>query len=571
MVLSMSLSTKTEINPFKAIFICAIIIAAFFSIELGNRRLATPDEGRYVEISREMAESEDFVTPRLNGVKYFEKPPLFYWMESAAFKVFGNKPSFAQMRAVEVGLAVLGGILLMLAGYYAYGLQTALISGGVLSTTLLYYIQSRFISLDLSFSVFMSGALWCYFLSIVKGCVPNKRAVLILAYVFAAFAVLAKGLAGIVLPGLVVCTWLLFDQKSVKEKWQIFKESFCLPGIILFLLLTLPWHIICAMRNEDFAYFYLIYEHFVRYATKSHCRYQPFWFFCPILFAALLPWTGICFASLVKAWKSKNSENIYLLSWIGSIFVFFSFSSSKLIPYILPIFPPFALLTGKLLSKYIDSPILSRFGKVGIGFYCSMAIVAIAAVGGFLYRHLIAGALNEDSINLLLALLAVFVILLTLWEVFTYFIQKGKLSKISHVLLLIIASANVMFLVNRIATYYQDDRKPSTKDIADIIKYNLDKDVEVFCYNTYFQDLPVYLNRTVGVIDYIGELEFGVTHEDHSDRFMDSEKFLDKFKNANNRIFVCIKREDYNKFFSYFNCSYKILEVNKYFVLVVNK
>jgi len=214
---------------------------------------------------------------------------------------------------------------------------------------------------------------------------------------------------------------------------------------------------------------------------------------------------------------------------------------------------------------------LSRIGKVNIGFYSSMAIVIIAAIGGFLYRHLIAGALNEDSINLLLVMLAIFVILVILWEVFTYFIKKGKLSKMSHVLLLIIASANVLFLVNRIATFYQDDRKPSTKDIADIIKYNLDKDVEVFCYNTYFQDLPVYLNRTVGVIDSIGELEFGVTHEDHSDRFMNSEKFLEKFKNANNRIFVCIRREDYNKFFAYFNCSYKILEVSKYFVLVVNK
>lgn len=567
----MSLSTKDVSSPLKAIFICAIIIAAFFSIELGNRRLATPDEGRYVEISREMAESGDFVTPRLNGVKYFEKPPLFYWMEAISLKVAGKNPSFAQIRALEVGLAVLGCIFVMLAGYYAYGLQTALISGGVLATTLLYYVQSRFISLDLSFSVFMSGALWCYFLSVVKGCVRKKRAVLTLAYIFAAFAVLAKGLAGIVLPGLVVLTWLIFSQKTVKEKLQIFKDSFCLPGIFLFLLLALPWHIICALRNEDFAYFYLIYEHFVRYTTTAHCRYQPFWFFCPILIAALLPWSGICFASLKNAYEEKNSENVFLLSWIASIFAFFSFSNSKLIPYILPIFPPFALLTGKMLSKYIDSSELSRKGKVNVGFYSSMAIVAIAAIGGFFHKDKISGALNDDSIALLLALLAIFVILVVLWEVFTYFIQKGKLSKMAHVLLLLVASANVMFLVNRIATFYQDDRKPSTKDIADIIKYNLDKEVEVFCYNMYFQDLPVYLNRTVGVIDSIGELEFGITHEDHSDRFMNSEKFLEKFKNAQNRIFVCIRREDYNKFFAYFNCSYRILEVNKYFVLVVNK
>ena len=119
----MSLSTKDVSSHLKAIFICAIIIAAFFSIELGNRRLATPDEGRYVEISREMAESGDFVTPRLNGVKYFEKPPLFYWMEAISLKVAGKNPSFAQIRAVEVGLAVLGCIFVMLANDICNGID----------------------------------------------------------------------------------------------------------------------------------------------------------------------------------------------------------------------------------------------------------------------------------------------------------------------------------------------------------------------------------------------------------------------------------------------------------------
>ena len=559
-------SKENATTPSKVILICTLIISIFFSIGIGNRRFANPDEGRYVEIAREMAESGDYVTPRLNGVKYFEKPPLFYWLEAASIKLMGI--DFAKSRIVQCSLAVLGCLFLMIAAFKAYNLSTAVLSGGVLSTTLLYYIQSRFINLDLSLSVFMSASLWCYFLAMVKTCNIKRKWLLFGFYIFAALAVLSKGLVGVILPGLVIFVWLILNGQSLKQKLQTVMTSLYIPGIMAFLLIAVPWHVICAQRNPGFAYFYLIYEHFVRYASLEHMRYQPVWFFCPILLIALIPWTGICCMALKQSIRERRSDNLFLLSWICSIFVFFSFSNSKLIPYILPIFPPIALLTGRLLTNYIDG---LNIKDVRIGFLSSIGIIVAAAIGGFLFKDLVAGALIPESIMLICVLACVFLFLLIGAMLLEYCIKDDELKRSFQVLLFLFSACNVMFLINRIAVFYQDDRKPSTYEISQAIKYNLTPGTEVFVYYHCYYDLCVFLKHTIGCIDHLGELEFGTKAEDHSDRFLGCEAFVDKFKNAKNRIFVCIARNEFDRFCNFFKCEYRILEVTKDFVLIINR
>lgn len=559
------LSKEHVARPSKVILIFTLIITVFLSIEIGNRRFANPDEGRYVEIAREMAESGDYVTPRLNGVKYFEKPPLFYWIEAASIKLMGI--GFAKSRLVELGLAIFGCLLLMVTAVKAYNLPTAILSGGVLSTTLLYYVQSRYINLDLSVSVFMSASLWCYFLAVVKSCNVNKNWLLFGFYVFAALAVLSKGLVGFILPGLVIFVWLMLNGQTFKQKLETVRKSLYFPGIIAFLLIAVPWHVICAQRNPGFAYFYLIYEHFIRYATLEHGRYQPVWFFIPILCMALLPWTGICFSSFKKAVQEKGADNIFLLSWIGSIFVFFSFSNSKLIPYILPIFPPIALLTGRLLAYYIEGKMIK---ETRIGFLGSIVIIAVAFIGGLMFKHLVTGALIPESIILIYTLIGVFIVLFIGILALEYFVKDQKSKRTFQVMLFLFAACNVMLIVNRIAVFYQDDRKPSTYNIAQVIRYNLTPGTEVFIYHHCYYDLCVFLQHEVGVIDHVGEFEFGIKAEDHSKRFMVREAFVEKFKNAKNRIFVCIARNEFSHFCSFFKCEYRILEVTKDYVLIVN-
>ena len=550
----------------RIILVFTLIIAAFFSIEIGNRSFGNPDESRYVEISREMAESNDFVTPRLNGVKYFEKPPLFYWMEAASIKLMGV--GFGKSRLVQLTLALFGCLSLMLVGLKAYNITTAVLSAGVLSTSVLYYVQSRFINLDLSVSVFIAASLWCYFLAIVKPCDIKRKWLLFGFYIFAALAVLSKGLIGIILPGLVIFVWLMFNGQTFREKLKTVVDSLYLPGILAFALVAVPWHVICAQRNPGFAYFYLIYEHFVRYATLEHHRYQPVWFFVPIILAALLPWTGICFASFQKAIKEKGSDNIFLLSWITSIFVFFSFSNSKLIPYILPILPPIALLTGRLLDDYINGNMIKT---VRIGFYASIGVIGLAALASVAFiQDLVARVLSAESMPLLWCLFGVIILLAVAVIALEYFMKDQELKRSTQVIAFLFAACNIMLLINRLAEFYQDSRKPSTYAISQAIKYNLTPGTEVFVYDHCFYDLCIYLKHNVGVIDHIGELQFGVNAEDHSNRFMKMDAFIEKFKTAKNRIFVCIARDEFDEFSKRFKVGYRILEVNKDFVLIIN-
>ena len=257
-----------------------------------------------------------------------------------------------------------------------------------------------------------------------------------------------------------------------------------------------------------------------------------------------------------------------MLSWIGSIFVFFSFSNSKLIPYILPIFPPIALLTGRLLKDYIDG---HQVNITRCGFFVSIGIVAAALIAGLFFKDLVIGALIPESISLICVLIGVFVILLIAELAIEYFTKDHELRRSIQVLLFLLASCNVMLLVNRIAVFYQEDRKPSTYDIAQAIKYNLTPGTEVFVYYHCYYDLCIYLKHTIGCIDHIDELQFGVNAENHANRFMDHQAFVEKFKTAENRIFVCIARDEFDRFCSFFKCEYRILEVTKDFVLIINR
>ena len=283
-------------NGFRGLFFFALLLVCFFSYEMGNRPFASPDEGRYVEIPREMIVSGDYITPKLNGLNYFEKPPLLYWMQAAVAKVCGiNEYS---MRVIIVIFAILGCLSVFIVGRKRFSNTVGLLSASILASNLLYYAHSHLIILDLVMSVLMCGVLWCFYLAFVQKKTDVGRSAIIFMYVLAAFACLTKGLIGIVLPGFVAVLWIAFT-----NNWKRIPEMISVPGIILFFVIAAPWHILMAMRHDDFLYKYFIVEHFQRYTTTIHERYQPVWFFIPIVIAGLFPWTGFSFVAIKNAIK----------------------------------------------------------------------------------------------------------------------------------------------------------------------------------------------------------------------------------------------------------------------------
>lgn len=559
---------KTDVDVRKLFFFLTTILVIFFGYELGNRHFADPDEGRYVEIPREMVVSEDYVTPRLNGLKYFEKPPLMYWLQAMTIKSVGIGEY--SMRFWIAFFAVLGCLSVFVVGWKCGSTTLGLLSASILATNLLYYAHSRIIILDLAVSVLICGVLWCFFLAFVRrrGKKENDerdehppQSIVIAMYVLAALACLTKGLIGVILPGFVGFLWI-----ALTNNWKKIPKIISLSGILVFLAIFLPWHIAVCLKNPDFFHFYFVVEHFLRYTTQIHGRYQPVWFFLPVIIGGLLPWTGFALVALgdsvKKAVKSRNPENIFFLCWIFGIFVFYSFSNSKLIPYILPIVPPIAFVTAQMLVK-ID--IAEK--KFRIGTIINVVLFFCALVAFFFARDQISDVISTfPEVNTLMVTFSVVIIISMILLVHSIFSKK----QIDNTILLYIFLAmNMLWIINKAAPFYQDVKKPSTKHLAKIVAMNKMPDDQVFCFGRYWQDFPVYMRSVVGVVDYIGELEFG-NNAEKNDRLITSEQLLEQW-DGERRLFVLLTREDYRKLFSSKQMTHTILDFDRNFVVITNR
>ena len=543
----------------RGFFFLLIILALFFGYEMGNRPFASPDEGRYIEIPREMVVTDDYVTPRLDGMKYFEKPPLFYWMQAAAIKTLGiNETS---MRCGVVLFAILGCLSVFAVGALAYGSSVGILSTGILATSLIYYAHSHIIILDLVLSVLLSGCLWAFFLAFVKETPPtiSRKSLIIAMYALSALACLTKGLIGAVLPGFVAFIWMLFT-KNLK----VLKDALYIPGILIFLAIFLPWHILVASRNDDFLHFYFFVEHFLRYTTTVHGRYQPVWFFIPIILGGMLPWTGFLFPTfknLTKNMLQKKSEDTFLACWIFGIFIFFSLSHSKLVPYILPIIQPIALILGRAFAE-------ENFRDFKIGAAINIFLIIGICCAYPLIQKLIGDVLAIDDVRILLN--ATLGILLAIAIVFSLAFFE-KISQRIAVVLCIFLSGNMLWTINKAAPYYQQVRKPTVREVAKAVRMNKTKDDQVFVYDHYYQDAPVYVEDTVGVINAVGELYFGAEAEPSKSKLIDEDSFWKLWKTSSNRIFLILSRQDYRKVFSKGLDWHKIVKFDENFIAIVNK
>lgn len=495
------------------------------------------------------------------------------------------------MRIWTMIFALLGCLGVFLIGRRRYSNGVGFAAAGILATSLLYYAHSRIIILDLVNAVLMSGTLWCLFLFCTEAGArktnfkpdletdtearqKNARTTLYLAYAFAALNCLTKGLIGIFLPGFVLSLWIIFTRN-----WQIIPKLFSWIGLAIFAIIFLPWHVLMALHHDDFLHKYFVVEHFLRYTTNVHCRYQPSWFFIPIVLAGLFPWTGFSLVAIKESFRRaclctdtcsnfrtyRRSEDIFLLCWIFGIFAFFSFSHSKLIPYILPIFPPTALMTAR-------STIDAIHGKISIKtpVFINLFFFASAVLAFFLARKQIADVLAMDQFCVHLCFAAGALVLLAFFLIYALFTKRHR-----GVCLLafLLGSGFLMCTINKAMVYYQDVKKPSTKRMAEIIRLNKrDSDV-VCCYKRYYQDFPVYLRDIVKVTDFVGELEFGAESEPQKgrDTLITFDQLKKMWGKTEGRIFLLLSRLDYREFFSDHFLPHRLLDCDKNFVAIIGE
>jgi len=497
---------------------------------LGSVPLLDPDEGRYAEIPREMLASRDFVTPRLNGVLYFEKPPLYYWLNAAATAALPSPEVASRLTGACFGLAGLG--LTWLLGCAMGGKRTGLLAAIVLGTTPLYVALARTAIIDMAVTFFLSAALACFWFAQERDGERRSRLFWYGCFLAAALATLTKGLIGIVIPGAVAFIFLL-----VTRRWSVLRRVPWVGGPLLFLAVAAPWHVLAARRNPDFLWFYFIHEHVLRYATPEALRQQPFWFFGAILLVGVLPWSGLFPAAVALFRRSPERLRdrpslVFLVTWVGFVVLFFSASRSKLVPYILPALPPLAILVALAVIQAAEREGRARrwlqigaaSGALGLG----ILIVPFlwASLGQIeIFSPRFSPLLFTFALPALAAALAAAAI----WW------RRGTMEEGRAWGLPAMAGAAVLLIGCLWAIGPRIALDRSSQALAGFLKQRLGPEDEVYTYDCYPQSLPVYLGRLIGVVRYRGELAFGIDHlpaETRARRFPTSGQFQDRWRSS---------------------------------------
>ena len=303
------------------------------------RPLALPDEGRYVGVAWEMMRSGDWLTPTLNGLPFFHKPPLFYWITGASMSVLGLNEWAA--RAAPLFGAWLGSFAMYLFVGRWWSERTARLTLAALLVQPLLYLGGQYANLDMLVAGCITATILLLahvVLSIEHG-LAFRRA-LMGAYAMAALAVLAKGLIGAVIPTLVILVWLV-----LLRRWRVMLALFSLPGMLLFLLVAGPWFVAMQLRFDEFLYYFIVVQHFKRFAATGFNNVQPFWFYPALLLLASLPWLPWLYRQLGLGREAqRDPRRLLMWVWMAVVVAFFSWPPSKLVGYVLPAVPPLAFL-----------------------------------------------------------------------------------------------------------------------------------------------------------------------------------------------------------------------------------
>jgi 4-amino-4-deoxy-L-arabinose transferase-like glycosyltransferase len=356
------------------------LIFAWLAATAWARPLMLPDEGRYVGVAWEMLRSGEWLTPTLNGLPYFHKPPLFYWITAASMGLFGANEWAA--RAAPILGASLGAFSLYLFMRRWYDPRAARVTLGTLLMQTMFFIGGQFANLDMLVAGCISAtilALAHAVLCVERG-LPHRR-VLLAAYAMAALGVLAKGLIGAVIPALVVLVWL-----ALLRRWRVALALISWQGIAVFLLLCAPWFAAMQWRFDNFLDYFFVVQHFKRYAAGGFNNVHPFWFYPVVLLLFSLPWLPWLYRPFTPGYlkdPEHGSIRTLMLVWIAAVVLFFSLPASKLVGYVLPVLPPLAFVMAEGFLAYAQPSTRTRrlwWTSAGVAMLASLIGVVVLTV-----------------------------------------------------------------------------------------------------------------------------------------------------------------------------------------------
>ncbi len=495
-----------------------LLFATVWLGELATRSLIGADEGRYASLSLAMLHSGDWITPRLNGFLYFEKPPLQYWGGALGMAVFGVNEFAARLWPGLCGLATV--VLVAATARRMWGERAGWHALFIAASTSWIVLNSHFLSLDAGLTAALTLVLCAVLLVAEPGLLTSRarRRWMLAAWAGMALAVLSKGLIGIVIPGAVLVLHSLW-----RRDVGLWRQLEWWRGTALFLFIAAPWFVLVEMRNPGFAWFFFVHEHFERYLTTVHRREGAWWYFLPYLLVGFLPWTTtlpwLARPRTVRRSDQPQSSVGLLVTWALFVLVFFSASSSKLPSYILPMFPALALLLARRtaalgadslrwhllapaalwLAALLAAPFAGRLANADTPLEAVQSLAWGAAIGAVLF---LAGVGVAWALQ-----------------------RRGR----STAALGVVACAHLAATLVLLTSHDAYGQLKSSDAIVRRLAPAIDAGTPVFSVQSYDQTLPFYLGRPVILVDYHDEFAFGEAR-DPQRWIHDLDGFVDRWR-----------------------------------------
>ena len=493
-------------SPFEVpstLWLIALFFAVVWFYMLGARTLVPTDEGRYAEMAREMLASGDWITLRLNGIKYFEKPPLQNWMNALSFAAFGLGEWQARLWTGINGL--LGVAVVTYCGSKLFSRRIGIIAALVLASSFYWAGMAHVNSLDMGLSGMLAICMGGLLLAQCDDASARERRNAMLAcWAGMALATLSKGLIGFVLPGAVLVIYTLWTRD-----WRLWTRLHFGAGLLLFFAITAPWFILIALKNPEHPHFFFIHEHFQRFTSTVHKRGGAWYYFFPFLLLGIIPWLGVLVQGLWRGAQEARTgfrPRLMLLIWAVFFFLFFSVSGSKLPGYILPVFPALALLIAIHLEH-------ARPRSVQMA---ALLFAALGLVGMVLVKRAVHLGTLAYEIPLYLGyapwLYGACVLTIAGGAAAAWLARRDGAAKDWAIVVLAAAG----FLAGQVAFLGHEPWGryiAGTAHLPALQAELRDPATPIYAVGRYEQALPFYLQRTLILVEFADEMEFGLEQQ----------------------------------------------------------
>jgi 4-amino-4-deoxy-L-arabinose transferase len=537
--------TRWYMNPATPVLGCLIFVyLLLYILPLGYRPLIIPDETRYAEIPREMLATGDWITPRLNGLRYFEKPPLGYWLVATSIAVIGeNEFAVRFPGALAAGATTLIVFLFTLRVWR--NRRTALAAALIYMTCGMVYVIGTFNVLDSFVTLFLTAGIYAFYLAATT---PQKGSgswkLWAISGLSFGLAFLVKGFLAFAIPALVLVPWMIWQGQWVvllKKGWRV---------ILAAILIALPWAILIHLREGDFWRYFFWEEHVRRFAADNAQHNSPVYYFLMFLPALAFPWLSLTPAAIsglreVERDGSEKPSTLRLLwLWLLLPFLFFSASNGKLVTYILPCFPPLAILTAVGLTEYLNR---GRVKLFNFGMLFNVLVLLCLLAGSLIILTTDIGSRAYDVTERAKVFAIILSLLMALSTGLTSVLATRRDIKLASSLAMIVP---FLFVISFVVPNETLKHKSPGQQLMQY-RDRLTESAILISDATVLREVAWYLKRddiymiSNGEVHYGGEAHYGLGYPEARYRYLNEERFKSLMEeNASRRpvLMVC-KRE----------------------------